>query len=196
MNALTVPLLLRSFATTTSRCNTVTDRVCYAIRGGKSEGGKEERKRVRDVCNIYILRRTAFRVDSAMPINRVAGKSSKLLTSAAMRLPLPFFIVGYILYVRKFLETRVFLPLSPTTSHPPMPLRIHHFPPSHLDIASTAAARVPVRLTPPRPASSSGSSCEHNGARIHLGQPYRPPAHPLSPLPFFFFVSRWNSVEE
>lgn len=30
-----------------------------------------------------------------------------------------------------------------------MPLRIHHFPPSHLDIASTAAARVPVRLTPP-----------------------------------------------
>lgn len=145
---------------------------------------------------MYIFRRTTFHVDSAMPINGVAGKNSNLPTSAAMRLHFSFFIVGYTPYVRKFLETRVFLPPSPTTSHPLMPLRIRHFPPSHLDIAGTAAARVPRPAHPPRLASSSGSSCEHNGARIHLGQPYRPPAHPLSPLPFFFFVSRWNSVEE
>ena len=41
--------------------------------------------------------------------------------------------------------------------------------------ASTAYQLHHLRLT-----SSSGSSCEHNGARIHLGQPY-PPLCPASP---------------
>lgn len=77
--------------------------------------------------------------------------------------------------VRKFLEeTQVFLPPSPPPSSLPSPLST--LPPRHRRhrCRSDFAPR-PPRSTPCRLASSSGSSCEHNGARIHLGQPYHPP---------------------
>lgn len=98
-------------------------------------------------------------------------------------------------FVRKFLEeTQVFLP--PSLPPPTLPSPLSTLPPQHRrhrcrSSLSDSAPRHP-RNTPCRLASSSGSSCEHNGARIHLGQPYHPPPS----LPFFFFVSRWNSVEE
>lgn len=59
---------------------------------------------------------------------------------------------------------------------PPHPRGVLSFPPLLLALAllchppaSTAYQPHHLRFT-----SSSGSSCEHNGARIHLGQPYPP----------------------
>ena len=84
---------------------------------------------------------------------------------------------------------------------------VFSFPPQHRccwpsPSPSTHAASTAYQLHHLRLTSSSGSSCEHNGARIHLGQPYPPLlpgfsfSSPPLPPPFFFFVSRWNSVEE
>lgn len=67
--------------------------------------------------------------------------------------------------------------LSPAIAITPRPSR-RHFSPSHPDSrrhrCRSSSSNNPT--TPCRLASSSGSSCEHNGARIHLGQPYHPPA--------------------